>query len=170
MTECTTGSHVTEMLVGFVSVFVLHAAPLAYVFVRWGHRYYWGFLPATFSALAIVSGTETDSPCAIIQPEFDSVMLAAVFFSISYLSLIFFKPGLHFLALCGEAHVPVVIAWPVVGALYASAWLLLSLGRDRLLMDTGETVTFKERVIETFVHGVLAVAVCVLVAGAISSG
>ena len=168
MTECTTGSHVAGMLGGFGLVFVLHAAPLACVFVRWGHRYYWGFLPATFSALVIVFGSEMDSPCAIIQTEFTSVMIAAVFYSISYLSLIFFKPGLHFGALFGEAHVPFVLVAPLVGALYASVWLLLSLGRDRLLMDTGETVTLKERLIETFVHGVLAVAVCVLAVPAIS--
>lgn len=163
MIECTTGSHMTELLVGFVLLFAVHAAPLTYLFVRWGHRYYWGFFPSAFSAMAFVALAGFDLPCAIIQTEFLSVVLGAVFVSISYLSLIFFKPDLHFLALFAEAHVPAVLAMPVFGALYAAVWLLLSVGRDRLLMDSGETVSFKMRLFETLAHGVLAAAGCVLV-------
>ncbi len=168
MTECTTGSHVTGLLFGFVFYFAMHAVPMTYLFVRWGQRYYWGFLPAVFSALIFLPGFDADSPCSVIQSEFLSSMLAALFASASYLSLVFFKPRLHLGALFGEALIPVVLAIPLVGAVSAVVWLLLSLGRERMLLDQEIQVTFKFRLLETLGHSVVVAAACAFLASSLS--
>lgn len=153
MTECTTGSQVTGLFVAFVLVFVIHAPPLTYLFVRWRQRFYWGLFPAVFSALSVLPALDAYSGCAVIQTESLSVLLAFGCYFFSWIFLVFFKPILRF-SMGREEHIPVVIALPGFGALYAVCWLLFSLGRKRLLMDTGEPVTCKERTEETVILGV----------------
>jgi len=159
MTDCSTGSQVTYLVIMFVLIFAVHAVPFAFLFRRWRQRYYWGFLPAAFSSLAFLLAIAKYSPCAVIGRESFYLMMAVIFYCFSYVSLIYFKPTLHLLELFGEAIIPVVLAAPFAGAVFALGWLIISLGREQMLMEDGQP-TVRHRLVETLAHGFLAALCC----------
>lgn len=165
MEECTASSQVGAFIFAFLLVFLIHAAPMAYVFKRWGYRYCLGLLPAAFCALGVASYLSLKAPCGIVQSEGIAIFIAAGFYVICYLLIMFFKPDLKFSFIAwGEAIVPVFLTFPIYGAIFAVLWLLSSKGRDRLLMDTGKKVSLKHRTLETLAHGVFIILFGIYVA------
>ena len=148
MTECATGSHVAGFFAAFVVFCVIHSVPLAFLFVRWKQRYYWGFFPAIFCTLGLMSALDLDSPCSLLDAEHLSVFLAATFYSIGYMALVFFMPHLHLAGRHTEALIPFILVLPLLGAAFAVVWQLMSIGRKRLLWETGRQLTLKDRLIE----------------------
>jgi len=165
MNECSTGEQIAAFVFGFLFFFLIHAAPMAYIFKRWGHRYCLGLLPAAFCALGAASYFSFEISCGLIQSKQMAVFLAAMFYGICYLLLVFFKPDMAAPGvLWGDAIIPVILSTPAIGAIAAVVWLLLSLRRDRLLMVTGEETTLRNKIYETLAHGVMIILFGVYIA------
>jgi hypothetical protein len=95
--------------------------------------------------------------------------LTVSFYIASLLFFGFFRPELRFLAIGGEGIILMILALPGIGALFAAAWLLLSLGRDRLWLDVGgEEAPLKLRVAWTVAIGLGGAAMVVMIAIAAS--
>jgi len=84
--------------------------------------------------------------------------LAGAFYGACYLSLIFFQPDMELEKL--QMLLLFFLCIPLLGAIVATVWLMLSLGRPRLLLDTGKDLSLKERR-----YGTLAFAVMFILFG-----
>jgi hypothetical protein len=155
MDACTTGSQIAAFVFGFLCFFLIHAVPMAWLFKRWGYRYYLGLLPAAFCAMGAATYFSFKVSCGTVGFEHPITYAAAALYAICYLLLIFFKPDMEVPGPGGgEVIVPFILSIPSVGAVAAVVWLLLSLGRDRLLMVTGKETPLRYRAYETLALGV----------------
>ncbi|WP_340119100.1 hypothetical protein [Pelagibius sp. 7325] len=158
MDECSTGELIGSFVFFFLLIVLIHAAPMAWLFKRWGYRYYLGLLPAAFCAMGAATYLSFKVSCGTAGFEHPITYVAAAFYAVCYLLLVFFKPDM---AVPGEAGgeviLPFILSIPSVGAVAAVVWLLLSLGRDRLLMVTGKETTLRYRAYETLALGVIII-------------
>lgn len=163
MSECSTSGQILKSAIFFLLIFLLHAVPMMCLFRRWRWRYYLGLLPATFCALGAASYFSFEVSCGLMLSQKLAILVSAFFYSICYLLFIFFKADLSNPKIgWGDAIIPFVLCIPLIGAIVATLWILFSVGRDRLLLDSGKEISTKDRMSETLVHVVM-----IIIAGAL---
>ncbi|WP_340120192.1 hypothetical protein [Pelagibius sp. 7325] len=151
MDECSTGELIGSFVFFFLLIVLIHAAPMAYLFRRWGQRCLLGLVPAALCAMGTASSLSYDLPCGLIESKQVAFILAAASFSVCFLMLVFFKPDLR-----GDHRFTTIflaiLCFPLLGAIVATVWLFLSMGRSRVLLDNGRAVPIKDRFIETLFY------------------
>ena len=163
--DCAIGLSAPALAAAVLVFFGLHAAPFAWLFARWGHRFYWGFVPAAVSGSVLILGLDNSLSC----PEFtqEKVQGFALFMS-CWLNLIvfnFFAPRIP-VELGGYPYAFVVglLAMPVVNAGFSTLWLVTSVRREELYFVIDREVSLKERYVRIAIAGVIGLVLGSIVA------